>query len=67
MFLFSAPDVYIYCRISQWYNNALAKTEEDGGQPDDRIGSEKYPDHWAALCEKGYQGVMEFTRTVHPK
>lgn len=67
MFLGSAPDVDIYYRMRQWNYIALAKTGEDGGQPDDGTGSKKYPDHWAALCGKGYQGRMEFTRTVHPK
>lgn len=41
MFRGSVSNVDMYHQSSQWHYDALAKNEEDDGQPDDCIGSEK--------------------------
>lgn len=43
-------------------SDAEADYEQDVGEL-----SSEYPDYWAILADKGYQGAAEFIRVVHPK
>lgn len=63
----SVSDVDIFHRICISHKVRLAKKDDDNGIMDVGIGSQEYPDHWAAFCDKGYQEGMECTRAAHPK
>ncbi len=44
----------------------LEKTEYEAEYENDYSLHEKYPNHWAVLAGKGYQGADEFLRCITP-
>lgn len=63
----SVSDIEIMKEMHEWHVKASRKSNAENDVTDIGILSEEYPDSWAVLVDKGYQGSMEFLRTVHPK
>ena len=49
------------------HRKMLKKTSDEAAAQDFGEGATKFPDYWAILCDKGYQGIGEVIRAVHPK
>ena len=46
---------------------ALVKSDETKQYPDPEILVDEYPDHWAVLMDKRYQGASEYVLAVIPR
>ena len=62
----SVSDIDIMVHMKPFHDMALAKTEDEKEVTDIGILSDKYPDSWALLADKGYQGAVEFVRAIYP-
>ncbi len=51
----------------QLHTCPLEKTAKDDIFEDEYILSDEYPNHWAVLVDKGYQGAAEEIRAIVPK
>ena len=63
----SVSDIDIMVHMKPFHDMALAKTEDEKEVTDIGILSDKYPDSWALLADKGYQGAVEFVRAIYPR
>lgn len=45
----------------------MRKCAEEAREEDDRFNYDKYPNYWAILADKGYQGATEFLRVIHSR
>ena len=62
----SVSDINILSRRTAKHQERLLKKGEDEEFEDEYLLKEKYPEYWALLAEKGYQGADEFLRCVTP-
>jgi hypothetical protein len=60
-------DITMFRDNSEFHQAMRAKTDRDRGVLDDGPMSELYPDEWAVLADKGYQGLAEHMRCIHPQ
>jgi len=63
----SRSDIDIFHRMEAVHTRLLNKSDNDRDIADIGPGSEKYPNSWAVIADKGYQGAKEFIRTICPK
>lgn len=63
----SVADIEIFHRNKAQHFKMLRKTEAEEGLMDGGQFAEDYPTLWAVLCDKGYQGLLELLRAIHPK
>ena len=54
----STADVEIFYRNVTFHVAALMKSDETKQLPDPGLLVDEYPDHWAVLMDKGYQGHL---------
>lgn len=59
-------DLDIFRRARTFHETSTAQSESDTGKEDVGILSAEFGGRWAILLDKGYQGVQEFLRGVHP-
>lgn len=62
----SVADISILQKRIQKTEKRLAKENDADEFEDEYILCEKYPEHWAAIADKGYQGAAEFLRIITP-
>ncbi|KAH9103690.1 hypothetical protein LEN26_015222 [Aphanomyces euteiches] len=62
----SASDVTILMTRINKHRLMLTKTEDDKKMVDIGEGSSAYPNLWATLQDKGYQGVDDAIRSIRP-
>ena len=62
----SVSDLVIFQQMQSFHRKQLRKTSEEADIFDEGPLSERYPNHWAVLTDKGYQGGQEFCRVIHP-
>ena len=62
----SVSDLVIFQQMQSFHRKQLRKTSEEADIFDEDPLSERYPNHWAVLTDKGYQGGQEFCRVIHP-
>lgn len=62
----SVSDFEIVQRQRELHEKLLKKKESDRSIMDVGMHSERYPQDWAVLCDKGYQGLLELLRAIHP-
>lgn len=63
----SVSDISILSKRIMKTQARLTKSNDGETFTDNFILSEKYPESWAAIADKGYQGAAEFLRVVTPK
>ena len=63
----SQSDINIMHEGMQLHTCRLEKTAKDDIFEDEYILSDEYPNHWAVLVDKGYQGAAEEIRAIVPK
>ena len=63
----SVSDIDIMVHMKLFHDMALTKTEDEKEVTDIGILSYKYPDSWALLADEGYQGAVEFVRSISPR
>ena len=59
-------DFEIIQRRIEVHKKCLRKKERDGNIRDDGLHFDNYPNEWAILADKGYQGLQEIRRVVIP-
>ena len=65
----SVTDASIFIENLDTHLQMLKKTDADRVLPssDFQEGASRFPDHWAVLVDKGYQGMGVHVRTIQPK
>lgn len=63
----AVADIDIFHKNSGFHRGCLRKERDERMTRDDGILSDKYPNHWAVIVDKGYQGAAEFMRVIHPR
>ncbi len=63
----SISDFVIFRNNLNFHNQALKKFGDDTKIADDIEMSSKFPDSWAILMDKGYQGAHQYVRAIIPK
>lgn len=63
----SVSDLEILQRNKDWHLRESSKKQGDSDVADIGLMTDKYPQHWAVLMDKGYQGAAEFMRAISPK
>lgn len=63
----ATADIDIFMSNKEWHLQQLRKTRDERQDIDNDHLSSKYPRLWALLCDKGYQGLAEILRAIHPK
>ncbi|KAF0731056.1 hypothetical protein Ae201684P_011721 [Aphanomyces euteiches] len=63
----SVSDLTVFVNRIEVHTSALKKTDSEKNIPDNGEGSTDFPDSWAVLQDKGYQGVDEAARSIRPK
>lgn len=63
----SVADIDIMSQMKDDHLVALRKEWDENDIVDTCSPGDDFPDHWAALADKGYQGSSEFLRVVHPR
>lgn len=65
----SVTDAAIFTENLDTHRQMLLKTDADRLLPqgDFQEGASRFPDHWAVLVDKGYQGMGAHVRTIQPK
>ena len=63
----SVSDFEIFKENIRFHKRSLKKTIEEREEVDIGIHSGQWLEHWGILVDKGYQGVLEICRGVHPK
>ncbi len=58
-------DLVIFQGNLDFHKGALVKEQDD--DCDTGVLSTNYPDSWAVLLDKGYQGAQEYVRAIIPK
>lgn len=62
----SVSDMTILTERIDKHRWRLEKSEEDRELPDNYHMADKYPNHWAFLADKGYQGAQDQARCMIP-
>jgi len=62
----SVSDFNIFKQRLEKHKRRLKKTEDDEDYTDNCDGSEEWPNHWAILADKGYQGGADIMRMITP-
>lgn len=62
----SKNDLTIFQEMNWFHKKMLRKLGDEKGWEDDWQIAQKYPKHWAVLVDKGYQGLQEYYRGIHP-
>ena len=62
----SVSDFEIFQRRREWHETELKKKESESTILDVGQLIDIYPTTWAVLADKGYQGIREFMRGIHP-
>jgi len=62
----SVSDFNIFQQRLEKHKKRLKKTEDDEDYTDNCDGSEEWPNHWAILADKGYQGGADIMRMITP-
>ncbi|KAF4035373.1 hypothetical protein GN244_ATG12586 [Phytophthora infestans] len=52
---------------AEFHKSAMRKQQDEGVISDVGPGMDKFEGFWAVLVEKGYQGLGDEFRTIHPK
>lgn len=63
----SIHDFTIFKESVDIYKDFLKKRPSDRTISDNGELKDKYPDSWAAIMDKGYQGASEIVRAIHPQ
>lgn len=63
----SVSDITILKKNKDFHLQALRKTDQEMDELDVGLGSEDYPESWALIVDKGYQGSAAFLRAILPK
>lgn len=63
----SVADIDIFMRNIERHKLFLKKGTEEANIIDSGLYSEEHSGSWGVLCDKGYQGLLEVVRAVHPK
>ncbi len=61
----SISDLVIFQGNLDFHKQALTKHDDD--DQDNGLHSVRYPDNWAVLLDKGYQGAQQYVRAIIPK
>jgi hypothetical protein len=59
-------DITLFRRTEAFLHTTRRKTDEDRALRDTGLLIAEYPDEWAALADKGYQGIEQHVRCIHP-
>ncbi|GMF15240.1 unnamed protein product [Phytophthora lilii] len=62
----NTPDISIFRNNAEFHSSMRVKTEADHQLPDDGPLRTEFPDEWAVLADKGYQGLEFHLRCIHP-
>ncbi|KAE9324764.1 hypothetical protein PF008_g17032 [Phytophthora fragariae] len=60
-------DVSMFKDNKPFHLGRMIKLPGDESLQDNGPISDKYPDQWAILADKGYQGMANYLRCIHPK
>lgn len=60
-------DISIFREYRTWHTGMTKKKEDEVNMEDDGPLVDKYPESWAILMDKGYEGSQNFIRSIHPK
>jgi len=63
----SVSGIVIFLGNLDFHQQALAKHTDDDQDPDTGLLATRYPDSWAVLLDKGYQGAQQYVRAIIPK
>ena len=63
----SVSDLTIFREMYEFHNTATEKGMDDVSIPDHGSLRSKYPNLWAVLADKGYQGAADELRVLYPK
>lgn len=63
----SVADIDVFYKNMDLHQDALRKKSNERDLVDVGPLLDEYGDYWAVLLDKGYQGVMENVRGIHPK
>lgn len=63
----SSSDLTICLENQDTHRQMLEKTEQEHGSTNYVEGASEYPVMWAMLVDKGYQGISNTLRGIHPK
>jgi hypothetical protein len=63
----STSDLTMCLKNIETHRQMLKKTAEEREQDDFADGADRFPDSWAVLVDKGYQGLDSELRTLQPK
>ena len=62
----SVSDLEIIQRMQEWHKQRSRKKGSDNYLSDTGLYYDRYPNRWAVLADKGYQGLLEFLRAILP-
>ena len=62
----SVADIDIFYKHHEQHLTLTRKTKTEEEYEDNDLHADKYPNHWAILFDKGYQGSLEMVRAVYP-
>lgn len=62
----SVSDFEIIQRQREFHAKALKKSGDEQNLIDVGLHNTRYPNQWAVLGDKGYQGILEILRGIHP-
>lgn len=63
----ATSDIDIFMSNKDWHLQQVRKTRDERRERDNDTLSSRYPRLWAILCDKGYQGLANILRAIHPK
>ncbi len=56
----SVSDIVIFQGNVDFHQQYLAKHTDNDQDPDTSLLATRYPDNWAVLMDKGYQGAQQY-------
>ena len=63
----SFSDLVIFQEMQWFHRRTQRKKSDEMDMADSGPLAERYPNQWAVLADKGYQGAGVFCRIIHPK
>ncbi|ETI39709.1 hypothetical protein F441_14581 [Phytophthora nicotianae CJ01A1] len=63
----NTADITVFRNNQAFHQQARRKAEENQRLPDNGPLHSDYPEEWAVLADKGYQGLDAHLRCIHPK
>ncbi|KAG3120075.1 hypothetical protein PI124_g492 [Phytophthora idaei] len=62
----NTPDITMFRHNEAFHHATRRKSNEDRSLRDVGLMNTEYPDEWAVLTDKGYQGLEQHIRCIHP-